>query len=135
MAKDGAAVADVVNARMKDLKMTQTALMERAGLSKSTVREIRGGVVRENRSTHTLQAISQALGWRADYLHKVEAGENPSAEAEPTAEEALKNHIVDIMQTHLGAQTAILTEMNHTLNRLADAFLPKSPDHLPPHID
>ncbi len=70
---DWAAVAKVVNDRMKALDLTQRELSERSGVSVATLRKIQQGED-QRRSATTLAAISRALGLADDHLRRIASG-------------------------------------------------------------
>ncbi len=70
---DWAAVAKVVNDRMKALDLTQRELSERSGVSVATLRKIQQGED-QRRSATTLAAISRALGLADDHLRRIAGG-------------------------------------------------------------
>src|SRR5713226_7156020 len=63
MARDWAAVADAMKARLADLDMTQAELVQRSRLAPMTIRELLYNSAQRRRSDRTLAALSQALGW------------------------------------------------------------------------
>lgn len=77
-----AAVAKVVNDRMRDRNITQRELAERSGVSPATLRQIQQGVERQ-RSRSTLAAISRALGFPEDRLREISADDGLTEVAAP----------------------------------------------------
>lgn len=77
MAKDWDAVARAIQERMTDLDITQTELSQRAGVALMTVRELQHNLKPRRRNPRTLTAMSEALGWPAEHLAAVLAGQNP----------------------------------------------------------
>ncbi|RBQ04477.1 XRE family transcriptional regulator [Micromonospora sp. LHW51205] len=75
--EDWQAVASAMNSRMTELPMTQQELAERSKVSVATLRELQYATATRKRSTRTLAAISQALGWPDDYLRAVLTGSAP----------------------------------------------------------
>lgn len=69
------AVAESVNARMAETRMTQMELASRSGVSLATIREIQHNHKPRRRHPRTLAAISQALDWPPDQLERVLRGE------------------------------------------------------------
>lgn len=74
MAKDWAAVAAAIQARLEERDMTQAELASRAGVATETVRELRMNIRPRRRSPRTLAAVSEALGWPPDHLAAVANG-------------------------------------------------------------
>lgn len=71
MAKDWDAVAAAIRARLAEIDMTQADLAARAGVALMTVRELQHNLKPRRRNPRTLAAVSEALGWPADYLARV----------------------------------------------------------------
>ena len=74
MARDWAAVADAMKARLTDLDMTQADLVQRSHLAPMTIRELLYNSAQRRRSDQTLAALSQALGWPPGHLQAVAEG-------------------------------------------------------------
>jgi hypothetical protein len=68
-----AAVAEVVKARMAELGLSLTALVELSGLSINTVKDVIRPTGNPNKST--LVALSAVLGWAPQYLDDIAHGE------------------------------------------------------------
>ena len=77
MTGDWEAVAEVVNARMTELELSQRDVERRADLTKATLREIRQNIKPRNRKPRTLEALSKALDWHPDHLSAVLQGQKP----------------------------------------------------------
>lgn len=77
MARDWAAVADALKARLADLDMTQAELVQRSRLAPMTIRELLYNSAQRRRSDQTLAALSQALGWPPGHLQAVAEGRAP----------------------------------------------------------
>lgn len=78
MENDWAAVAGAIQARLRQLDMTQDQLAKRSGVALETVRELRLNLVARRRNASTLAAISGALGWPGSHLARVRDGQQPS---------------------------------------------------------
>ena len=83
MTEDWSAVAQAINNRMADLKISQRELIERSHLSKAVVREIQHNVVQRRRSARTLEALSTALDWHPRHLAAVLQKRHPPRMGEP----------------------------------------------------
>ena len=97
MARDWAAVADAMKARLADLDMTQADLVQRSRLAPMTIRELLYNSAQRRRSDQTLAALSQALGWPPGYLQAVAEGrspDDPDADDPVLAELATLKHAV-----------------------------------------
>jgi|SRR5882757_2688454 len=71
MTEDWAAVAKAINRRMIELDLRQPELIERSGLSKATVYEVKYNVTQRQRNARTLEALSVALEWHPHHLTAV----------------------------------------------------------------
>ena len=69
-----AAVARAISGRVRELGWRQRELAERSHVSVAVVREIQRHTVERHRSPRTLEALSVALGWEPEYLHRVLKG-------------------------------------------------------------
>jgi transcriptional regulator with XRE-family HTH domain len=69
-----AAVAQAISGRVRELGWRQRELAERSHVSVAVVREIQRHTVERRRSPRTLEALSVALGWEPEYLHRVLTG-------------------------------------------------------------
>jgi len=81
MPKDWDAVARAIDARMRELELTQTELAVRADVAPETVRELRNNLKPRRRNPRTLAAVSEALGWPADHLTAVLSGNAPNGQS------------------------------------------------------
>ena len=77
MARDWAAVAAAMKARLTDLDMTQADLVQRSRLAPMTIRELLYNSAQRRRSDQTLAALSRALGWPPGYLQAIAEGRIP----------------------------------------------------------
>ncbi|MDQ0378603.1 XRE family transcriptional regulator [Amycolatopsis thermophila] len=76
MAKDWQAVAKAINTRMAERSIGQAELANQARVAVATLRQIQHGVPKE-RNPRTLAALSEALGWPANHLEQIAAGQEP----------------------------------------------------------
>ncbi len=74
---DWDAVAEAIQNRVAETRMTQMDVASRARLSLTTVRELQHNLNPRRRRPQTLAAVSQALGWPSDYLQQVLRGDRP----------------------------------------------------------
>jgi hypothetical protein len=70
------AVAEALNRRMADCRITQQCLSARSGVSVSTIRVLQRGTGRRARDT-TLAALSRAFSWPDDHLLRILLGDQP----------------------------------------------------------
>ncbi|GAA4891004.1 helix-turn-helix transcriptional regulator [Saccharopolyspora cebuensis] len=89
MAKDWAAVADAISARMDELELTQQQVASRAGVALQTVRELQHNLVERNRTARTLEAMSAALDLPRGYLGAVLRGQPLPADGQPADSAAI----------------------------------------------
>lgn len=81
---DWNAVAVAIGNRLSETRATQMDVASRARVSLTTLRELQHNLNPRRRRPQTLAAVSEALGWPADYLARVLHGER----AEPHRNEA-----------------------------------------------
>ena len=91
--EDWDAVALVIQNRLAETRATQMDVAARARVSLTTLRELQHNLNPRRRRPQTLAAVSEALGWPADYLARVLHGK-PA--------EAHRDEIVDPMLKALG---------------------------------
>ena len=106
MARDWAAVAEAMKARLAELDMTQAELVQRSGLAPMTIREVLFNTAERRRSPQTLAALSEALGWPSGYLQAVAEGRdpgNPDADDPVLAELAAMKDAISVIYTRLDA--------------------------------
>jgi transcriptional regulator with XRE-family HTH domain len=113
MARDWAAVAAAMKARLTDLDMTQADLVQRSRLAPMTIRELLYNSAQRRRSDQTLAALSGALGWPPDYLQAVAEGRTPD---DPDAGDPVLAEL-DAMKDAL---TALTSRIDAIEQRLAD---------------
>jgi hypothetical protein len=78
MAKEWAAVSAAMKSRLEDLEMTQAELIQRSELAPMTIRELLFNSAQRRRSSQTLGAVSEALGWPAGHLQAIAEGRDPA---------------------------------------------------------
>ena len=87
VAEDWDAVASAISGRLTELRTTQMDVAARARISLTTLRELQNNTSPRQRRPQTLSALSEALGWPADYLARVLRGQNarphPDEEHDP----------------------------------------------------
>ena len=75
--EDWDAVAEAIRHRLAETRMTQMDVASRARLSLTTIRELQHNLNPRRRRPQTLAAVSEALGWPADYLDQLLRGDRP----------------------------------------------------------
>lgn len=88
--EDWDAVARAISARLAATRMTQMDVASGAKVSLTTLRELQHNQSPRRRRPQTLSAVSEALGWPADYLARVLAGEKPEPHATEMSDPVLK---------------------------------------------
>jgi transcriptional regulator with XRE-family HTH domain len=83
--EDWAAVARVINERMRELGLNQRELIERSQVSKATVGELCHNSAQRRRSARTLEALSMALEWHPQHLVAVLKGQRAPDIGEPVS--------------------------------------------------
>src|SRR5205814_599005 len=68
-----------ISARLCELGMTQLELAAKSKVSPATIRELQYNKLPRRRHPRTLEAVSTALDWPADYLSDVLAGKKGEA--------------------------------------------------------
>ena len=111
MARDWAAVADAMKARLADLDMTQADLVQRSRLAPMTIREMLYNSAQRRRSDQTLAALSQALGWPRGYLQAVAEGRTPD---DPDADDPVLAELA-AMKNALAALTSRIDAIEQQL--------------------
>jgi hypothetical protein len=72
---DWNAVASAIRSRLSETRATQMDVASRARVSLTTLRELQHNLNPRRRRPQTLAAVSEALGWPANYLTRVLHGE------------------------------------------------------------
>lgn len=111
MSKDWDAVAQAIDARMRELDLTQTELAVRADVAPETVRELRNNLKPRRRNPRILAAISEALGWPPDRLAAVLAGDTSQGSAN-SDDDAVKTELA-----RLSRAVDVLSERLDTVER------------------
>ncbi len=112
MARDWEAVAGAMKGRLAELDMTQAELIQRSRLAPMTIRELLFNMAQRRRSGQTLAAVSEALGWPADYLRAVADGRDPG---DPDSGDPVLAELAGLRE----AVTAIISRLDAIERRLA----------------
>jgi transcriptional regulator with XRE-family HTH domain len=91
VAEDWAAVANAIDDRLAQLRVTQMDVAARAKISLTTLRELQHNTSPRRRRPQTLSALSEALDWPTDYLAKVLSGDNARPHADEERDLVLKS--------------------------------------------
>ena len=113
MARDWAAVAEAMKARLAELDMTQAELVQRSRLAPMTIRELLYNSAQRRRSDQTLAALSEALGWPPGHLRAVAEGRDPG---DPDAGDPVLAELAALKD----ALTALTSRLDAIEQQLAD---------------
>jgi transcriptional regulator with XRE-family HTH domain len=117
VSEDWSAVAKAINQRVDELGMNQRTLAERAQVSSAIIREIQQNKIQRRRNTKTLEALSVALNWPAEYLSAVLEGLDPADTASRQADD-VPNRL-----TAMERQLRTISRQLATLNANLEAVL------------
>jgi transcriptional regulator with XRE-family HTH domain len=124
---DWAAVAEAINTRLAELKMTQQELAQRSGVSVATLRQLQRNYQPKRRSPRTLAAISEGLRWPSQHLSRVLEGAEPlkprgEVETLRAAVEELSSRVVKLEGAEqIAAVRADLDDVHDRLARIEAA--------------
>jgi transcriptional regulator with XRE-family HTH domain len=115
-----AAVAEAVSGRVRELGWRQRELAERSHVSVAVVREIQRHTVERRRSPRTLQALSVALGWEREYLHRVLKGRSQQSRGHIAPDLAAVWSRLDSFDLRLAELAKLLTELKSEIATVID---------------
>ena len=115
-----AAVAEAVSGRVRELGWRQRELAERSHVSVAVVREIQRHTVERRRSPRTLEALSVALGWEPEYLHRVLKGRSQQSEGQAAPDLAAVWSRLDSFDLRLAEISKLLTELKSEIATVID---------------
>jgi transcriptional regulator with XRE-family HTH domain len=115
-----AAVAQAVSGRVRELGWRQRELAERSHVSVAVVREIQRHTVERRRGPRTLQALSVALGWEPEYLHRVLKGRSPESGDHAVPDLAAVWSRLDSFDLRLAELAMLLTELKSEIATVID---------------
>jgi transcriptional regulator with XRE-family HTH domain len=115
MADDWVAVGEAVTARLDELGMTQLELAAKSRVSPATIRELQYNKLPRRRHPRTLEAISTALEWPAEYLSDIVTGKK----AKPHADES-DDPVLGALDDIHGQLREIKARLADVERRLAD---------------
>jgi hypothetical protein len=125
--EDWDAVAAAINARMRELRMTQMEVAAKSSVSIATIRELQHNTAPRRRNPRTLAAISTALRWPSDHLERVGRGDATGEDVGP----APSAEFVQVM-AHLDAIQDQLHSMSQRVDHLEQVVMPESRPTDPP---
>jgi transcriptional regulator with XRE-family HTH domain len=112
--EDWDAVAEAIQTRLAQTRMTQLDVASRARLSLTTVRELQHNLnPRRRRRPQTLAAVSQALGWPPDYLQHVLNGDQPQPHEDEVKDPVL--HALDGLARQIQELRERVEQIEHQL--------------------
>jgi transcriptional regulator with XRE-family HTH domain len=106
-----AAVARAISGRVRELGWRQRELAERSHVSVAVVREIQRHTVERRRSPRTLEALSVALGWEPEHLHRVLKGRSQQSEGHAAPDLAAVWSRLNSFDLQLTEISQLLTEL------------------------
>ena len=115
-----AAVARAISDRVRELGWRQRELAERSHVSVAVVREIQRHTVERRRSPRTLQALSVALGWEPEYLHRVLEGHAQQSAGHAAPDLAAVWSRLDSFDLRLAELAKLVTELRSEIATVID---------------
>jgi len=115
MADDWVAVGKAITARLDELGMTQLELAAKSKVSPATIRELQYNKLPRRRHPRTLEAVSTALEWPAEYLNDVLAGKRAKPYEDERSDQVLG--VLDEIQDQLTEIRARLAAVEQQLAR------------------
>ena len=115
-----AAVARAVSGRVRELGWRQRELAERSHVSVAVVREIQRHTVERRRSPRTLQALSVALGWEPEHLHRVLEGRAQQSTGHAAPDLAAVWSRLDSFDLQLAEISKLVTELKSEIATVID---------------
>ena len=115
-----AAVATAINGRIRELGWRQRELAERSHVSLAVVREIQRHTIERRRSPRTLEALSAALGWEPEYLHRMLKGCSQQPGDHAVADLAAVWSRLDSFDLRLAELAKLLTELKSEIAAVID---------------
>ena len=91
MTEDWDVVASAITGRLAELRATQMDVAARARISLTTLRELQHNTSPRQRRPQTLAAVSEALGWPADYLTNVLHGKDARPHPDEASDPVLRS--------------------------------------------
>ncbi len=118
--EDWAAVARAISGRVRELGWRQRELAERSHVSVAVVREIQRHTVERRRSPRTLEALSVALGWEPEYLHRVLKGRSQPSGGHTSPDLAAVWSRLDSFDLRLAEIAKLLAELKSEIATVID---------------
>jgi len=115
-----AAVARAISGRVRELGWRQRELAERSHVSVAVVREIQRHTVERRRSPRTLQALSVALGWEPEHLHRVLKDHPQQSEGHTSPDLAAVWSRLDAFDLRLAEIAKLLAELKSEIATVID---------------
>ena len=115
-----AAVGGASSGRVRELGWRQRELAERSHVSVAVVREIQRHTVERRRSPRTLEALSVALGWEPEYLHRVLKGRSRLSGGHAAPDLAAVWSRLDSFDVRLAELARLLAELKSQIAPVID---------------
>ena len=115
-----AAVAGAISGRVRELGWRQRELAERSHVSVAVVREIQRHTVERRRSPRTLEALSRALGWEPEYLHRVLKGRSRQSGSHAAPDLVAVWSRLDSFDVRLAELARLLAELKSQIATVID---------------
>jgi transcriptional regulator with XRE-family HTH domain len=115
-----AAVARAISDRVRELGWRQRELAERSHVSVAVVREIQRHTVERRRSPRTLEALSVALGWEPEHLHRVLKGRSRQSGGHAAPDLAGVWSRLDSFDVRLAELARLLAELKSQIATVID---------------
>jgi transcriptional regulator with XRE-family HTH domain len=115
-----AAVAQAINDRVRELGWRQRELAERSHVSVAVVREIQRHTAERRRSPRTLEALSVALGWEPEHLHRVLKGRSQQTGDHAVPDLAAVWSRLDSFGLRLAEISKLVTELKSEIATVID---------------
>jgi transcriptional regulator with XRE-family HTH domain len=115
-----AAVAQAINDRVRELGWRQRELAERSHVSVAVVREIQRHTAERRRSPRTLEALSVALGWEPEHLHRVLKGRSQQTGDHAVSDLAAVWSRLDSFGLRLAEISKLVTELKSEIATVID---------------
>ena len=115
-----AAVARAISGRVRELGRRQRELAERSHVSVAVVREIQRHTVERRRSPRPLEALSVAVGWQPEYLHRVLMGRSRRSGGHAAPDLAAVWSRLDSFDVRLAELARLLAELKSQIAPVID---------------
>lgn len=112
------AIAEAIDKRRRELRLTLTEVRDRAGISQSQV-SLMANAKGSGYRPETLAAVSQALAWPSDMLERIGAG---AKYPDQLSEDDKFEVVIQRLEQTEQSLSARLSQLTEALSRLADGL-------------